>query len=186
MHVGMCADNVSRHVYGHVCRPACRHVRRHACGHAHRYVTRHACELGPRRNHGHKLGDLARPDLVRASGADKKQCGVNPADRSDACAGGAKPRKTTSMNLVISYDAPTGEQTGRKHFGAKSRAIGCACGWREKYSKNREDELGDRARCHHEHELGHETFLLRASSRRIFQKIASPLLKINCGCPFLL
>ena len=60
------------------------------------------------------------------------------------------------MNLVISYDAPTGEQQAEKHFGAKSRAIGCACGRCEKYSKNREHELGDRARCHHEHELGFE------------------------------
>ena len=43
-----------------------------------------------------------------------------------------------------------------ENIGAKSRAIGCACGRCEKYSKNREHELGDRARCHHEHELGHE------------------------------
>ena len=111
---------------GHVYTQAYIHVRRHACGHAHRYVTRHACELGPRRNHGHKLGDLARPDLVRASGADKKQCGVNPADRSGACAGGAKPRKTTSMNLVISYDAPSGTQTQEKqtNMASSSRVRG--------------------------------------------------------------
>ena len=56
---------------------------------------------------------------------------IQPIDRTRVRAV-RKSRKTTSMNLVISYDAPTGEQTGRKHCGAKS-STGCVCRRCEKY-----------------------------------------------------